>query len=77
MTISYETIAPWPLFPHTFVTGANGNRISQQYLILVISRRTEFSVTECWYSYFNGVLKISKICINSKRIFENLSVKKQ
>ena len=34
MKISHETIAPWPLFPHTFLTGANGNRTSQQYLIL-------------------------------------------
>ena len=37
MKISHETIAPWSLFPHTFITGVNGNRISQQYLILGIS----------------------------------------
>ena len=34
MKVSHETIAPWPLFPHTFITGANGNRILHQYLIL-------------------------------------------
>ena len=28
--ISHETIALSPLFPHTFITGADGNRISQQ-----------------------------------------------
>ena len=38
MKISHETIAPWPLFPHTFMTGASGNRILQQYLILGISK---------------------------------------
>ena len=43
--ISHETIAPWPLFPHTFIRGGGGggggadrNRISQQYLILGISK---------------------------------------
>ena len=36
--ISHETIAPWPLFPHTFITEADGNRISQHYLILGISK---------------------------------------
>ena len=82
MKISHETIAPWPLFPHTFITGANRNRISQQYLILGIIKTCseelhEFSVTECQYSYFNGVLKILKLCTNSKRISQNLSVEKQ
>ena len=55
MKIYDETIAPWPLFPCTSITGANGNRISQQYLIPVLDlghkqnmfRRTEFSVKEC------------------------------
>ena len=48
--ISHETIAPWPLFPHTFITGAGVNRITailglghKQNLF----RRAEFSVTEC------------------------------
>ena len=36
--ISHETIAPWPLFPLTFIMGADGKRISQQYLILGISK---------------------------------------
>ena len=36
--ISHETIAPWPLFPHTFITGADGNTISQLYLILGMSK---------------------------------------
>ena len=37
--ISHETIVPSPLFSHTFITGAiNGNKISQQYLILGISK---------------------------------------
>ena len=36
--ISHKTIAPWPLFPHTSITRADGNRMSQQYLILGISK---------------------------------------
>ena len=36
--ISHETIAPWPLFLHTFITGAGRNRISQHYLIMAISK---------------------------------------
>ena len=69
--ISHETIAPWPLFLHTFIAGADGNRISHQYLILGISK----TCSEELNSYFNGVVKIPKICTNSKRIFQNLSAK--
>ena len=49
MKISHETIAPWPLFPHTFITESNGNITA----ILDLGhkqnmfRRTEFSVIEC------------------------------
>ena len=65
MKISHETIAHCPLFPHTFITGVNGNKISQQYILdheqkQNVFRRTEFSVTECWHSYFNGIFKKTK-----------------
>ena len=46
MKISHERIAPWPLFPHIFITGANGNRISQQYLISKTCSEELNSVTE-------------------------------
>ena len=47
--ISHETITPWPLFPHTFITGADRNITA----ILDLGdkqsmfRRAEFSATEC------------------------------
>ena len=50
MKINYETIASWPFFPQTSITGANGNItaiLDLGHTGQNMFRRTEFFVTEC------------------------------
>ena len=82
--IKISQSAPWPLFSYTFITGGGGRGGGKrEYNITAVLdlghkqnmvRKTEFSATECWYSYFNGTLKKQNICTNSKKMFQNLFV---